>query len=344
MSDAVPVLVRDVGRWYAITTLAVGIRTGLASALLDGGGSAAELASRAAVDPRNAAAWAETMVAAGYARADGDRYVADESNLGLLRGGFPFDLEAVVGLLAPLGGLLPRVEEAVRDGQGISSLEIQERLGDLTERVNGPMYERHLVGDWIAGFPDVEAALRAGIDVAEIGPGGGTALRLLAAAYPASRFTGYDLDPRQVERARDAAEAAGLPNLRFEARDAAELPSDSFDLVCAFDTLHHFGRPEAVVQAILGALRSGGSLLVAEASLSGDPMADAADPLAIIVYGSSLLYCLQESKAADGAGLGATWAPQHLGPLLAANGYSIAGTHESDAGYIVTRAIPVTSD
>ncbi len=343
MSDAMPTLVSDVGRWYAITSLAVGIRTGLAAALLDGGGSAAELAKRAGVDGQSAAAWADAMVAAGYARADGDRYVADEVALGILRGGFPFDLGAIVGLLAPLGGLLPRVEQAVRDGHGISSLEIQERLGDLPERINGPMYERHLIGDWTAGFPDIEAALQAGIGVAEIGPGGGQALRLLAAAYPASRFTGYDIDPQQVMRAQAAADAAVLPNLRFERRDAAGLPSDAFDLVCAFDTFHHFGQPVAIARAILPALRRDGSLLIAEASLSGDPVADAADPLAIIVYGSNLLYCLQESKADGGAGLGATWAPQHLEPFLAANGFAIAGTHESDAGYVLTRAVPATS-
>jgi SAM-dependent methyltransferase len=339
MADALPLLVSDVGRWYAATTLAIGIRTGLAGALLAGGGSAGELAARARVDAQNAAVWADAMVSAGYARRDGDRYVPDEDAIGLLRGGFPFDLGAVVGLLAPLGGMVPRVEQAVRGGGGISSHEIQEHLGVLPEQVNGPMYERHLVAEWIAAFPELEASLRSGIDVAEIGPGGGQALRLLAAAFPASRFVGYDLDPQQVGRATAAAAEARLPNLRFETRDAADLAPSSFDLVCAFDTFHHFGRPDEVADAIVRALRGGGSFLVAEASLSGDPMADASDPLAVIMYASNLLYCFQESKAEGGAGLGVTWAPRHLESLLSAHGFTIAGSHESGAGYVVTRAV-----
>lgn len=339
MSDELPLVVNDVARWYAATTLAVGERTGLLAALLDGGGTAAELASRAAVDRRNAEVWGDAMVAAGYARLDGDRYLPDEDALGVLRGGFPFDMRAVVAILSTLGAMLPRVERAIRDGAGLSSSEIQANLGALPEQINSPMYETLLIGDWIAANPEIEAVLGSGIDVAEIGSGGGQALRLLASAFAASRFVGYDLDPQQVERATHAATEAGLSNLRFEALDAAELPAASFDLVCVFDTFHHFGRPAAVLDAIRGALRDGGSLLIAETSLSGDPTTDASDPFAIITYGSNLLYCFQESKVDGGAGLGATWPPQHLEPLLTEHGFKVAATYVSEVGYAISRAM-----
>jgi len=88
-------------------------------------------------------------------------------------------------------------------------------------------------------------------------------------------------------------------------------------------------------------LREGGSFLVAESSLSGDPTADAADPMGILMYGSDLLYCFQESKADGGVGLGATWAGDGLEGLLAEHGFGIAATHVSDAGYAVVRAVPV---
>jgi hypothetical protein len=187
MADGLPTVVSDVSRWYATTTLAIGERTGLLTPLLAGGGTAAELASSAGVDRRNAEVWGDAMVAAGYARLDGERYLPDEGVLGVLRGGFPFDLRAVVGLLAPLGGMLPRVERAIRDGAGISSTEIQSNLGALPEQVNGPMYQAFLLDDWIAANPTIEAALQSGIDAAEIGPGGGQALRILAIAFPGSR-------------------------------------------------------------------------------------------------------------------------------------------------------------
>jgi hypothetical protein len=82
-------------------------------------------------------------------------------------------------------------------------------------------------------------------------------------------------------------------------------------------------------------------MLIAEASLSGDPTVDAADPFAIIVYGSNLLYCFQEGKADGGAGLGATWSGQHLEAFLAEHRFGVAATHVSEAGYAVTRAVPV---
>jgi SAM-dependent methyltransferase len=339
MADGLPLIVSDVSRWYAATTLAIGEAAGLLTPLLEGGGTAQELASRSGVDGRNAEVWGDAMVVAGYAQLDGERYLPDEGALGILRGEFPFDLRAVIGILVPLGGMLPRIERAMREGGGISSGELQASLGVLPEQANGPMYRSFLLDDWIAAFPPTEAALRSGIDVGEIGPGGGIALRVLATAFSGSRFVGYDLDPNQVARANAAAAEAGLSNLRFEALDAARLPTGSFDLVCAFDTFHHFGQPDAILDSIRRALRPGGAFLVAEAAISGNPRTDASDPFAIIVYGSNLLYCFQESKAEGGAGLGATWAPTHLDTLLARHGFEVVASHASAAGYLITRAI-----
>jgi hypothetical protein len=93
------------------------------------------------------------------------------------------DVRAIVELLVPLGALLPRVATAIRDGGGIRSEEFQTALGMTAERVNEPMYERLLLSEWIAGHPELQAALEQGVDVAEVGPGGGTALRVLARRF-----------------------------------------------------------------------------------------------------------------------------------------------------------------
>ena len=334
-----PLLFGDVARWYAATTVALGLRTGLTQALLGGGGTAAELATASATDPANAARWADAMVTAGYARLADGRYDPEWDALGALQGGAVLDVRAIVELLVPLGGMLPRVEAAIRDGGGIPSAEIQAALGALPEEVNAPMYRQLLVEEWIAGHPELEAALRDGIDVAEIGPGGGEALRLLAAAFPSSRFTGVDLDPLQVRRANDVAAALGLPNVAYVARDGANLPATSFDLVCILDAFHHVTRPAALIEAVRAALRPGGSLLVAEAAVTGDASVDAADPTAVIVYGSDLLYCFQESKTAATTGLGATWAGRDMARFLGEHGFREAARVESQAGYLVVRAV-----
>ena len=306
MSD-LPLLFADVARWYAASTVALGIRTGLMDALLAGGGSAGELAATAGVDGDNAARWADAMVAGGYATVTDGRYAPVEDALGILRGGAMLDVRAIVELLVPLGALLPRVQTAIRDGDGDPSAEFQAALGMTAERVNVPMYDQLLVSEWIAGHPDLHAALERGVDVAEVGPGGGTALRILARRFPASRFVGFDIDAATVAEANEAATAEGLANLRFEAVDASTLPERAFDIVCLFDAFHHMTDPDAVLDGIRASLRPDGSLLLAEAALSGDAAADAADPTAVIVYGSDLIYCFQESKLAGRPGLGATW-------------------------------------
>lgn len=339
MSD-LPMLFADVARWYAVTTVAVGIRTGLLDALLAGAGTADDLAAVARVDADEAARWADAIVAGGYATRDGERYAAAEDALGLIRGGAPLDVRAVVELLVPLGGLLPRVVTAVRDGDGIRSDEFQAALGMTAERVNVPMYEALLLSEWVAGHPDVEAALRRGIEVAEVGPGGGTALRILGAAFPASRFVGIDLDVEAVAEANAAAAAQGLENVRFDVLDAVELPSGAFDLVCMFDAFHHVTDPDAVLDGMRAAIRPRGSLLLAESALAGDAAADSADPTAVIVYGSDLLYCYQESKTAARPGTGATWAGRGLSAMLGAHGFVEVGRVESQAGYVIVRAVP----
>lgn len=335
-----PTLLGDVARWYAATTVALGIRTGLTDALLAGGGTAPELAAAAGVDPDNAARWADAMVAGGYASVSDGRYAPNEDALGLLRGGFPLDVAAIVELLAPLGGLVPRVVGAIQDGAGVRAAEFQAAFGMTAERVNVPMYRALLLSEWIAGHPELQASLERGIDVAEVGPGGGTALRLLAGAYPASRFVGFDIDAAAVADANATAVAEGLANVRFEVVDGTAMPRAAFDVVCMFDAFHHLIDPDAVLEGMRAALRPGGCLLLAESSASGDAAVDAADPTAVILYGSDLLYCYQESKVAGQPGLGATWAGRGLSAMLAAHGFVEARRVESQAGYVIIRAVP----
>ena len=341
--DDLPLLFADVARWYAASTVALGIRTGLADALLDGAGSASELAEKAGVDADNAARWADAMVASGYATMADGRYVPLEDALGILRGGSMLDVRAIVELLVPLGGLLPRVTTAIRDGRGIPSAEFQSALGMTAERVNVPMYDQLLLSEWVAGHPELESRLSSGIDVAEVGPGGGSALRILAAAFPASRFVGFDVDPSTVVDANAVAADAGLTNLRFDVVGGAALPVAGFELVCMFDAFHHMTEPDSILDGVRMALRPGGSLLLAEAALSGDAATDASDPTAVIVYGSDLIYCFQESKTAGMPGLGATWPGRGLKALLDQHGFVAASRVESRAGYTVLRLIPTTA-
>jgi SAM-dependent methyltransferase len=75
------------------------------------------------------------------------------------------------------------------------------------------------------------------------------------------------------ERAQAAFEAAfkDQPNIRFQTMDATHLDfdSDSFDLVCISNSLHHFDNPQAVLRQMERILRPGGYLLVSEMYCDG---------------------------------------------------------------------------
>ena len=61
--------------------------------------------------------------------------------------------------------------------------------------------------------------------------------------FPKSRFTGFDYHAPSIERARDAAEEAGVSgNTRFEVAPAKDFPG-TYDLVAFFDCLHDMGDP-----------------------------------------------------------------------------------------------------
>jgi ubiquinone/menaquinone biosynthesis C-methylase UbiE len=70
------------------------------------------------------------------------------------------------------------------------------------------------------------------------------------------------------ERAQAAFEEAfkDKPNIRFQWMDAHHLDfdSDSFDLVCISNSLHHFDDPQSVLSQMERILRPGGHLLVSE--------------------------------------------------------------------------------
>jgi len=141
-------------------------------------------------------------------------------------------------------------------------------------------------GRWLAGLP--AAVLFTGMcrvhrsqvpgpaAHGRLGPGGRRRLRhrhaivLLAGAFPASSFVGYDLAADAIARARS--EAAGLANARFEVRDAARPEvTEPFDVVFVFDAIHDQVAPAAVLERIWAALVPGGTFVMVEPGVSQQP-------------------------------------------------------------------------
>lgn len=179
------------------------------------------------------------------------------------------------------------------------------------------------------------------MDVADVGCGGGQALCTLAAAFPASRFVGYDIDEGALDVARSRAAELGLDNVRLERRDAANLGvRAAFDVVVAVDTIHDLAAPEAVMAGVVEALRPGGVFLMVEPLASGDLDTDARKPMAVMGFATSLVHCVQVSLASGGPGLGAMWGRARALPMLEAAGFRTVSVHESPADYAVYAAYP----
>jgi 2-polyprenyl-3-methyl-5-hydroxy-6-metoxy-1,4-benzoquinol methylase len=106
----------------------------------------------------------------------------------------------------------------------------------------------------------LEKRLESGVDVLDVGCGSGRAACALAKAYPASRFTGYDLSEEAIAAANALARDEGLTNASFAVRDITALEEPgSYDLVTAFDIVHDQKKPATVLANIHSMLRSDGT-------------------------------------------------------------------------------------
>jgi len=149
-----------------------------------------------------------------------------------------------------------------------------------------------------------------GARVADVGCGTGQALIALARAFPAITATGYDVHPPAVERARRAAAAAGVADrVAFQVLDVTAGLPESFDVITTFDVVHDAVDPLGLLRSIRDALRPGGRYLCLEINCS-DQAAGNTGPIAALLYGFSILYCMTTSLAEGGEGLGTLGLPE----------------------------------
>ena len=102
--------------------------------------------------------------------------------------------------------------------------------------------------------------------VLEAGCGIGAQTIFLARRSPAARFVSVDISPASLDRARAAAQEAGLVNVRFEQADILKLPyaDGRFDAVFVCFVLEHLARPPEALAELRRVLRPGGTITVIE--------------------------------------------------------------------------------
>jgi 2-polyprenyl-3-methyl-5-hydroxy-6-metoxy-1,4-benzoquinol methylase len=313
----------DLGGTMTSLFCALGDRLGLLKALAAAPASSEELAGRTGLRERYVREWLRGMTAAGYFEYDAEsaRFTLPAEHAPVLaQETGPMFFGGVYQELLGALTAFDRVATAFREGGGTAQDAYSPDLWEGMERFTAGWFENLLLSEWLPAVPDVRAKLERGAAVADVGCGAGRALIKLATAFPACTCIGYDAFDGQLSRARSNAAAEGLDQrITFERRDVAThgLPR-RFDLITTFDVVHDAVDPLALMKAIRAGLEPGGTYLMLEINCA-DHAHDNAGPIAQVLYGFSLLYCMTSSLAHDGAGLGTCGLPEGTIRRLAAD-------------------------
>jgi 2-polyprenyl-3-methyl-5-hydroxy-6-metoxy-1,4-benzoquinol methylase len=223
--------------------------------------------------------------------------------------------------------------DAFRTGRGLTYDQLGPAAAHQTERMLAPWARLALVPRIIPSLDGVAARLEEGARVADVGCGGGAAVRALARAFPGSTFEGTDLSRLAIERARAAAADEHLGNVTFRTERAEDLPPGiGYDLILSFDCLHDMAHPDRAALAIRRAIADDGTWLIREIKSTGDWREDQRIPVLALMYGSSVSVCMSSAMSEpDGAGLGTLGLPpQGVDALCRAAGFGTVRLHDFD--------------
>ncbi len=144
---------------------------------------------------------------------------------------------------------------------------------------------------------------------------------LMAQAFPASTFVGYDFHSGSIAAATAHAAAHGVTNVRFEVARAQDFPGN-YDFVTCFDCLHDMGAPAAAAKHIRTALKPGGTWMVVE-PIAGDRLEDNLNPVGRLYYSASTMICVPTSLAQEtGTALGAQAGEARLAEVIRSGGFT----------------------
>jgi SAM-dependent methyltransferase len=319
--------VGEMGAAMNAALIIVGDKLGLYKAMAGAGSmTSAELAEKTKTTERYVREWLCAQAAGGfvtYDAATGKFTLPPEQAMALADEQSPVFLPGFFQAVSACIKDEPKISEAFRTGKGVGWHEHDAELFVGTERFFRPNYRAHLLSEWIPALGDIEAKLKAGARVADVGCGLGTSTILMAQAYPKSSFTGFDYHPKSIEMARQAAAKADVSNhVKFEVAKAKDYPGKNYQLVAFFDCLHDMGDPEGAARHVLESLDPNGAWMIVE-PFAHDKLEDNLNPIGRIFYGASTMLCTPASLSQEvGLGLGAQAGEGRMAKILKAAGFT----------------------
>lgn len=318
--------VGDFGATFHAGLVVIGEQLGLYKALAEGGPQTpAELAERTGTFERYVREWLNSQAAGGYVEYDREagRYsLSEEQAFALADEGSPAYLPGAFLLAVSALRAVPEIAERFRTGEGFGWHEHHHGLFRGTELFFRPGYAANLVNSWIPALDGVEAKLKAGASVADVGCGLGASTILMAQAYPASAFVGYDYHEGSIEMARQRAAEAGVGDrVKFEVARAKDYPGAGYDFVTFFDSLHDMGDPAGAAGHVRESLAADGTWMIVE-PFAGDRVEENLNPVGRIYYSASTLLCTPASRSQEvGLALGAQAGEARLREVVEAGGF-----------------------
>jgi len=271
--------------------------------------TAEELAASTGLQARWLLEWLRSQGAAGLVEtADGERFALTPEGAEVLANDDDsvwFAAGAFRGAVVP-PEVIPRLVDAFRTGRGLSYEDLGPGGAHGIERFTAPWTKNVLVPRIIPALRGVAERLAEGARVADVGCGAGVALAAMAAAYPASRFEGWDPSAHALARAEEKTVAAGLTNVVLHCAPAAALPDEpTYDFMLTLDCIHDMPAPAEAIAAIHRSLRPEGTWLIKDIRSAPTWAENLRNPMLALMYGTSVSTCLSSALSEPGgAGLG----------------------------------------
>ena len=319
-------LVGEFGALASAPLVILGDRLGLYKAMAGAGPMTADgLGEKTGLRVRYAREWLNAQAASGFVEYDpvAETYaLSPEAAMVLAEPDSPAFMIGGFEVLSAMFQDLDKVQKAFTDGTGLGWHEHSACLFSGTERFFRAGYNANLEPSWIPALDGMAERLRAGARVADVGCGFGASTIVLAKAYPASTFVGYDYHEPSIVAARERAREAGVADrVSFEVAGAKTYPGRGFDLVAFFDCLHDMGDPVGAAKHVRQTLADDGSWMIVE-PFANDRVEDNLNPVGRIYYSASTMVCTPCSLSQEvGLALGAQAGEKRLREVASEGGF-----------------------
>jgi 2-polyprenyl-3-methyl-5-hydroxy-6-metoxy-1,4-benzoquinol methylase len=319
--------INDFGAVFNAALVRIGDKLGLYKALASGGPQTpAELAKRTGTSERYLREWLSAQAAGGYVTytpANGKFHLSEEQAFAMADENSPAFMPGAFQAALAATKAEEQLSERFKTGQGMGWHEHHHELFVGTERFFRPGYAANLVTTWIPALEGVDAKLRNGARVADVGCGLGASTVLMAKSYPKSEFVGFDYHDKSIETAKQRAKDAGVADrIRFEVAKAKDYPGKDYDFVTFFDCLHDMGDPAGASAHVRTTLKKDGTWMIVE-PFAGDKLEENLNPIGRAFYGASTLLCTPASLSQEvGLALGAQAGEKRLREVVTSGGFS----------------------